>query len=171
MILKGVSDLTPNMKQFYGSNDFIANTIHQNPMKIVSLDEAGPFYLLNSQREHDKTYILVCVELLTYKCHLIPLPRLNTLSFIRVLEILQSHRGHITTIILDNASFHNPLRGCLDPAPMREFFNNGLANYCQLMLGEECPPVKGCGFSGLCRPDESCRNNSELGFQCTKGNS
>ena len=79
-------------------------------MNIVSLDEAGPFYLLNSQGEHDKTYILVCVELLTYKCHLIPLPRLDTLSFIRALEILQSLRGQMTTIILDDASFHNPLR-------------------------------------------------------------
>ena len=45
MILKGVSDLTPIIKQFYGPDDFIANTIHPNPMKIVSLDEAGPFYL------------------------------------------------------------------------------------------------------------------------------
>ena len=65
MILKGVSDLTQNMKQFYGPNDFIAKTIHPNPMKIVSLDEAGPFYQLNNQAEHYKTYILVCVELLT----------------------------------------------------------------------------------------------------------
>ena len=89
MILKGVTDLTPNMKQFYGPSDFIANDIHPSPMKIVSLEEAGPFYLLNSQGEHDKTYILVCVELLTYKCHLIPLPRRDTLSFIRALEILQ----------------------------------------------------------------------------------
>ena len=79
-------------------------------MKVVSIDEAGPFYLLNSQGEHDKTYIMVCVELLTYKYHLIPLPRLDTLSFIRGLEILQSLRGRMTTIILDDASFHNPLR-------------------------------------------------------------
>ena len=116
MILKGTSELTLNMKQFYGPDDFVANTIHPNPMKIVSLDEAGPFYLLNNQGEHDKTYILVCVELLTYKCHLIPLPRLDTLSFIRALEILQSLRGQMTTIILDDASFHNPLRQSNDEA-------------------------------------------------------
>ena len=79
-------------------------------MKVVSIDEAGPFYLLNNQGEHDKIYILVCVELLTYKCHLIPLPRLDTLSFIRGLEILQSLRGQMTTIVLDDATFHNPLR-------------------------------------------------------------
>ena len=110
MILKGASQLTHNMKQFYGLDDFVANTIHPNPMKIVSLDEAGPFYLLKNQEEYDKTYILVCVELLTYKCHLIPLPRLDTLHFIRALEILQSLRGQMTMIILDYASFHNPLR-------------------------------------------------------------
>ena len=48
--------------------------------------------------------------MLTYKCHLIPFPKLDTLHFIRALEILQSLRGQMTTIILDNASFHNPLR-------------------------------------------------------------
>ena len=79
-------------------------------MRIVSIDEAGLFYIINSQRDHDKIYILVCVELLTYKCHLIPLPRLDTLHFIRALEILQSLRGQMTTIILDDATFHNPLR-------------------------------------------------------------
>ena len=110
MILKGALELTQNIKQFYGPDDFIANTIHPNPMKIVSLDEAGPFYLINNQGEHDKIYILVCVELVTYKCHLIPLPRLDILSFIRALEILQLLRGHMTSIILDDASFHNPLR-------------------------------------------------------------
>ena len=110
MILKGASQLTHNMKQFYGPDDFIANTIHPNPRKVGLIDEAGLFYLLKGQGEHDKTYILVCVELLTYKCHLIPLPRLDTLHFIRTLEILQSLRGQMTTIILDDASFHNPLR-------------------------------------------------------------
>merc|ERR1712013_356110 len=61
----------------------------------------------------------------------------------------------------------NPSTGRLDPASMKELFNNGLADYCQLMLGEECPSVKGCGFNDLCGPDESCRdNNSTVGFIC-----
>ena len=109
MILKGASALTQNMKQFYGPDNFVGNTIHPNPMRIVSIDEAGPFYLIGNQGDHDKTYLLVCVELLTYKCHLIPLPRLDTLYFIRAIQILQSLRGQMTTIILDDASFHNPL--------------------------------------------------------------
>ena len=44
MILKGSSQLTHNMKQFYGTDNFVTNTIHPNPIRIVSLDEAGPFY-------------------------------------------------------------------------------------------------------------------------------
>ena len=78
-------------------------------MKIVSIDKAGPFYLDNGHGGHDKTYILTCVELLTYKCHLIPLPQLNTLHFVRSLEMLQAIRGQMTTIVLDDASFYNPL--------------------------------------------------------------
>ena len=109
MVIRGVSTLTQDMKQFYGLDDFIANTTHPNPMKIVSIDEAGPFYLDDGHGGHDKTYILTCVELLTYKCHLIPLPRLNTLHFVRALEMLQAIRGQMTTIVLDDASFHNPL--------------------------------------------------------------
>ena len=78
-------------------------------MKIVSIDKAGPFYLDNGNRGHDKTYIITCVELLTYKCHLIPLPRLDTLHFVRALEMLQALCGQMTTIVLDDATFHNPL--------------------------------------------------------------
>ena len=88
----------------------MGNVIHPNPMRIVSIDEAGPFYLIADQGYHDKIYILVCVKLLTYKCHLIPLPRPDTLHFVRALEILHSLRGQMTTIILDDATFHNPLK-------------------------------------------------------------
>jgi len=63
----------------------------------------------------------------------------------------------------------NSSAGRLDPARMKDFFNRGLANYCQLMVGENCPPVNPCGFTRLCWSDEICRNdNSELGFRCYK---
>ena len=75
----------------------------------ISIDEAGPFYPDDGSGGHDKTYILTCVELISYKCHLIPLPRLNTLHFVRALEILQALRGQMTTIVLDDATFHNPI--------------------------------------------------------------
>ena len=109
MVINGVSTLTQNMKGFYGPDDFITNTTHQNPMKIVSIGKAGPFYLDDGHGGHNKKYILICMELLTYKRHLVPLPRLDTLHFVRALEMLQAICGQMTTIVLDDASFHNPL--------------------------------------------------------------
>ena len=40
MILKDASQLVNDMKKLYGPNEFIANTLHPNPMKVVSVDEA-----------------------------------------------------------------------------------------------------------------------------------
>ena len=60
---------------------------------------------------------MACVELLTYKVHLIPLPKLATIHFVTALEILQSMRGRMNTIILDDASSHLPLDQSTDPSP------------------------------------------------------
>ena len=43
MVIKGVSTLTQSMKQFFGPDDFIANTTHPNPMRIVSIDDRGEY--------------------------------------------------------------------------------------------------------------------------------
>ena len=43
MVIKGMATLTQNMKRFYGPDDFIMNTTHPKLMKIVSINEAGPF--------------------------------------------------------------------------------------------------------------------------------
>ena len=91
MVLKGMSTITQNMKRFYGPGNFITNITHLNLMKIVSIDKAGPFYLDDGNRGHDKTYILTCVELLTYKCHLIPLPRIDTLHFVFGARYCEEH--------------------------------------------------------------------------------
>ena len=88
MALKAMSTITQNIKRFYGPDDFIMNTTHPIPLKIVTIAIAGPFYQKNGKGGHDKTYILNCVEPLTYKCHPIPLPRLDTLHFVRALEML-----------------------------------------------------------------------------------
>ena len=88
--MKGAPSLTQNMKLFYGPNDFVANTTHPNQMKIVLIDEAGTFYIEDGLGGYNKTYILVCVKLLTYKSHLIPLPQIDTLLFVRALEKLQA---------------------------------------------------------------------------------
>ena len=45
------------------------------------------------------TYILACVELLSYKAHLIPLFKSDTIHFVRSLEILKSMRETLTTLV------------------------------------------------------------------------
>merc|ERR1712002_981864 len=74
-----------------------------------SCDEAGPFYIQDSKGGYKTTHILACVEILSYRVHLIPLPKLDTIHFLRALEILQSTRGKFTTLILDDHTSHRPL--------------------------------------------------------------
>ena len=71
LIMKEASTLIQNMKRFYRPDNFVANTIHPYPMKIVSIDKAGPFYIEDGLGGYNKTYILVCIKLFTYKSHLI----------------------------------------------------------------------------------------------------
>ena len=108
MVIKGVSTLTQNMKRFYGPDNYVTNTMHPNPMGIVTFDIAGPLFLEDRHRGHDKTYILTCVELLTYKCHLIPLPHLDKLHFVRALEILQAIRNQMATNYPRRCKFSQP---------------------------------------------------------------
>ena len=105
------------MKSFYRPDDYLGASTNPDPMRIISPDECGPFYIQNGKERYTNTYILACVELLTYKVHLIPLPKLDTIHFVRVLEILQSMRGRMSTIILDDASSHLPLDQSTDPSP------------------------------------------------------
>merc|ERR1712002_300980 len=74
-----------------------------------SCNEAGPLYIQDHKVGYKTTHILACVEILSYRVHLIPLPKLHTIHFLRALEILQSTRGKFTTLILDDHTSHRPL--------------------------------------------------------------
>ena len=109
MIMKGDSTLKKALKTLYGPDDLLGAAASTDPMSIVSCDEIGPFYIQDRNGAFTTTYILACVELLSYKVHLIPLPKLDTIHFVRALEILQSMRGKFTTLILDDHTVHRPL--------------------------------------------------------------
>merc|ERR1712208_259523 len=109
MPMKGDSTLKKTLKTLYGPDDFLGTASSTDPMAIVSCDEAGPFYIQDGDGAFRTTYILACVELLSYKVHLIPIPKLDTIHFVRALEILQSMRGKFTTLILDDHTIHRPL--------------------------------------------------------------
>ena len=109
MLMKGDSTLAKAMKTLYSPDDLLGQAASMDPLSIVSCDEAGPFYIQDSQGGYKTTHILACVELLSYRVHLIPLPKLDTVHFLRALEILQSIRGRFTTLILDDHTSHRPL--------------------------------------------------------------
>merc|ERR1712114_3419 len=106
---KGDSTLAKAMKTLYGPDDFLGQAASTDPMSIVSCDEAGPFYIQDHRGGYKTTHILACVEILSYRVHLIPLPKLDTIHFLRALEILQGTRGKFTTLILDYHTSHRPL--------------------------------------------------------------
>ena len=88
MLLKAVSSLAQSMKSLYGPDDVLGEAANPDPMRIISCDEAGPFYIQDEKGGYRSTYILACVELLSYKVYLIPLPKVDTIYFVRALEIL-----------------------------------------------------------------------------------
>merc|ERR1712215_160028 len=109
VVLKGDSTLKKTLKTLYGPDDLLGTAASTDPMSIVTCDEIGPFYIQDGNGAFKTTYILACVELLSYKVHLIPLPKLDTIHFVRALEIPASIRGKFTTLILDDHTIHRPL--------------------------------------------------------------
>merc|ERR1712081_152433 len=109
LVMKGDSTLKKTLKTLYGPYDLLGTAASTDPMSIVTCDEIGPFYIQDGNGAFKTTYILACVELLSYEVHLIPLPKLDTIHFVRALEILQSMRGKFTTLILDDHTVHRPL--------------------------------------------------------------
>ena len=104
------------MKKYCGPDHFLGASVETDAMKIVSLDECTPFYIQDGNGGFTTTYIVLYVELLTYKVTLIPFPQVGTIHFVRALEILQSMRGQMSTIILDDESSYTPLDQSLNPS-------------------------------------------------------
>jgi len=63
-------------------------------------------------------------------------------------------------------SFLNHLN--LDADLLKRSFTDIMENYCQIMLGEDCPPAKGCALYGLCGDGEVCIDDPKAanGFRC-----
>jgi len=59
-------------------------------------------------------------------------------------------------------------KGNLDADLLKRSFANIMENYCQMMLGEDCPPAGGCALYGLCGDDAVCRDDEQAskGFRC-----
>jgi len=63
---------------------------------------------------------------------------------------------------------HYPSRGFLDADLLKRSFTNIAENYCQFMLGEDCPPTGGCTLPGDCGDGQVCKEDPQApnGFRC-----
>ena len=84
------------------TNDFIAQTLSDDPLSTVSTDEVRPF--------HIKIWVAVAVKCVTCKIYLIPMKTTSTEQFLMTLEIPQSRCGHITKLVVDNHTSNSGLR-------------------------------------------------------------
>ena len=66
----------------------------------------------------------------------------------------------------------NPNGEMLDADLIKSFYTSNMGNYCEVMLGGPCRPVKGCSVWNDCHPDSFCEDDdSDAGFHCyNKGN-
>jgi len=62
----------------------------------------------------------------------------------------------------------NPNAGNLDADRMYTYLEQATNNYCETVLGEPCPAVKGCAYENLCPPNKICvdDDSAALGFVC-----
>lgn len=73
--------------------------------------------------------------------------------------------SYVNDILLDP---DDPSQGNLDGDLLKDSFTNIVQEYCQLVLGEDCPPVTGCATYGLCTDGKVCRDDPRApnGFRC-----
>ena len=95
----------------YNVVDFIAQALSDDPLSTVQADECGPIHIGNPTLGYVKVWVLIAVECVTRKIYLIPMKTTSTQQFLMSLEILQSRRGHITKLVVDNHTSHSGLEG------------------------------------------------------------
>ena len=104
MIIAGTSSLAKQQMKEQGPDDFMNNIQDRDVFQCIILDEAGPFFL-QSGPIIEKVYIMVAVELVTNRSHLIPIKDTLAKSLIRALETLQRLRGQLSTIIIHETNY------------------------------------------------------------------
>ena len=98
--MSGTSSLAKQLMKETGPDDFYSNITAKDIFQCVVLDECGPFFIKNGLIM-EQVYIMVTLELVTNRTHLIPIKYTLAKSLIRSLEKLQGIHGRLTMIIVD----------------------------------------------------------------------
>ena len=80
--------------------------MQQDPLSHLITDQTSPIFYPNpdptSNKKHLSAYILLAVELVTYRKHLILIKSMGVADVIKGLEQLQNLRGTLCNIVLDS---------------------------------------------------------------------
>ena len=113
MFFNAKSPYTKHILKEHGPDDLVATTMNQDPLSHVVLDETGPIFFSNGESETSElylsSYLLICVELVTYRTHLVIMKDMYMKSVIQALETLQHLRGALMNIVLDAHKSHMSL--------------------------------------------------------------
>ena len=90
MVMTKKSPISKLLLSERGPDDFIKNCLTEDVMQYVVLDEAGPFFLTSQSQKLEQVYLLITVELVTYRAHLIPMQDISAKGLIRALEQLHA---------------------------------------------------------------------------------
>ena len=104
----------------HGPDDLLSATVSQNPLSHLIIDETGPVFYADPSAA-DKffsAHILVGVELVTYRTHLVVINSMATIDVIRGLEMFQNLRGSLINVIMDHHSSHVAIQRQGQPTPL-----------------------------------------------------
>ena len=98
----------------FGPDSTLLQMTSEDIMNYVVIDQTGPFPMAEGI---GKFHILMAVELVSRRCHLIPIRNMSTEAIIIGLQILCGRRGKWKTLVADEATAH---RGLATESSMRE---------------------------------------------------
>ena len=84
-------------------------SLSDQPLSVIQIDETGPIYL-GKDGYFVKVWILLAVEIVTRLVYLVPLKSQRTVDLITALDILQTRRGRLSRIVVDQLTGHVALK-------------------------------------------------------------
>ena len=108
MFFNAKSPFCKAIQKQHSPDDLLAATVSQDPLSHLICDETGPIFYENpnTKGKYLSAHILIGVELVTYRTHLVVINSMSAVDVIKGLEILQNLRGSLINIIMDHHSSH-----------------------------------------------------------------
>ena len=98
------------IKEQSGPNDSLDACLNKNPLSFLVLDETGPIHYANSadnaSNQYLTAYLLIGIELVTRRVHIVPINNMTMLSVVQGLEILQNTRSCLLNLVFDAHKSH-----------------------------------------------------------------